>query len=372
MRNSYTMMRSVAQRVGRLAAPVARQSCVRATRAVPHAPFAVRAMSSGPYTFDLPAFKVWGGESGVACARVSLATVPPTPFRPTPWATSHCRPGVVRLLRERFTWVLPVCVCGPSDLETPTDKAEATKEQLMEYYRSMFLIRRAEITSDVEYKARTIRGFCHLYDGQEAVATGLEAGLTREDSIITTYRCHGIYLVRGGSVEQLMAEMFGFSNGGSKGKGGSMHLYNADTNFWGGAGIVGAQVPVGTGIALANKAKAKDKRCVWGGSLVRCVPASRIRHVTRTQPLDVCAAALQQHARVREHVRRRRREPRPGVGGGQHGEAVEPARHLPDREQRVRHGHLHRPALVQQRVLHVRRPRHPRPADQRHGRAGGA
>ena len=109
----------------------------------------------------------------------------------------------------------------------------------------MFLIRRVEITSDVEYKvrwrgvpihrlrrsltvaplqARSIRGFCHLYDGQEAVAAGIEAGLTREDSIITTYRCHGIYLARGGSVEELMAEMFGFSNGGSKGKGGSMHL----------------------------------------------------------------------------------------------------------------------------------------------------
>ena len=149
----------------------------------------------------------------------------------------------------------------------------------------------AEVTV-APVQARSIRGFCHLYDGQEAVAAGIEAGLTREDSIITTYRCHGICLARGGSVEELMAEMFGFSNGGSKGKGGSMHLYvchacgvawrfvrrrtltpafvaapccgryKYDANFWGGAGIVGAQVPVGTGVAMANKLKAKSNWCV--------------------------------------------------------------------------------------------------------------
>ena len=230
----------------------------------------------------------------------------------------------MRLSRKRSNRA--AASAGPaSDIESPATKTEATKEELLEYYRSMFLIRRAEITSDVEYKARTIRGFCHLYDGQEAVATGLEAGLTREDSIITTYRCHGIYLVRGGSVEQLMAEMFGFSNGGSKGKGGSMHLYNADTNFWGGAGIVGAQVPVGTGIALANKAKAKDKRCVAYPWCVAC------RHPTHApSSCAVCGLRPQQRARVREHVRRRRREPGSSVGGGQHREAVEAARHLPD------------------------------------------
>lgn len=145
------------------------------------------------------------------------------------------------------------------EVETPASTTEATAEELLEYYRQMFVIRRTEIASDVEYKARNIRGFCHLYDGQEAVAMGIEAGLTREDSIITTYRCHGFDLVRGGTVEALMAEMFGFDNGSQQGKGGSMHLYNKKTNFWGGAGIVGAQVPVGTGVALANKFKGAGK-----------------------------------------------------------------------------------------------------------------
>jgi len=139
--------------------------------------------------------------------------------------------GVRFMSAETFEFQLPEFKTW-GEIEAPATTTTATKDELLDYYRQMFLIRRVEITSDVEYKARSIRGFCHLYDGQEAVAAGIEAGLTREDSIITTYRCHGIYLARGGSVEELMAEMFGFSNGGSKGKGGSMHLYKYDTNFW--------------------------------------------------------------------------------------------------------------------------------------------
>ena len=110
-----------------------------------------------------------------------------------------------------------------------------------------------EITCDNEYKARNIRGFCHLYDGQEAVATGIQEALDAEDSWVTSYRCHVLSLMRGGSVSGVIGELFGKANGVTKGKGGSMHMYSKENNFFGGHGIVGAQVPVGTGLAFAHK-----------------------------------------------------------------------------------------------------------------------
>jgi pyruvate dehydrogenase E1 component alpha subunit len=92
-----------------------------------------------------------------------------------------------------------------------------------------------------------------LYDGQEAVATGTQAALSAEDSWMASYRCHCIALMRGSTVEQVFAEMFGFSHGTAKGKGGSMHFYSKKHNFYGGQGIVGAQVPIGAGLAFASK-----------------------------------------------------------------------------------------------------------------------
>lgn len=139
----------------------------------------------------------------------------------------------------------------------PSESAEVTKDELVKTFETMYTMRRMEITCDNEYKARTIRGFCHLYDGQEAVATGIQTALDKEDSWVTSYRCHVLALMRGGSVSEVIGELFGRAGGVTKGKGGSMHMYNKEHNFFGGHGIVGAQVPVGTGLAFANKYKAK-------------------------------------------------------------------------------------------------------------------
>jgi pyruvate dehydrogenase E1 component alpha subunit len=143
-------------------------------------------------------------------------------------------------------------------LETaPAESVDISKEELVGMFDLMYTMRRMEITCDNEYKARNIRGFCHLYDGQEAVATGIQNSLSKLDSWITSYRCHCVALARGGTVSSIVGELFGVVDGYSKAKGGSMHMYNKEQNFFGGAGIVGAQVPIGAGLAFANKYKAK-------------------------------------------------------------------------------------------------------------------
>lgn len=140
--------------------------------------------------------------------------------------------------------------------------AETTKEELLKYYRSMYQQRRVEIMCDEIYKKKEVRGFCHLMDGQEAVSEGIEAAITRKDHLITAYRCHGIALVRGTSVFKLMSEMMGRSTGISKGKGGSMHMTLKKNRYYGGNGIVGAHVPVGTGVAFSIKYEKKKEVCV--------------------------------------------------------------------------------------------------------------
>lgn len=136
------------------------------------------------------------------------------------------------------------------------------KDRYMYWYELMLRIRRFEERALVMYGQQKIRGFCHVYIGQEAVAAGIESAIRREDSIVTAYRQHGTALGRGVTSREAMAELFGKETGIVKGKGGSMHFFSKPLNYYGGNGIVGAQIPIGTGIAFAEKYKGTDNLCV--------------------------------------------------------------------------------------------------------------
>jgi len=137
-----------------------------------------------------------------------------------------------------------------------------TKETYLEWYKSMLLMRKFEEKAGQLYGQQKIRGFCHLYIGQEAVVAGAMSVLRKEDSMITAYRDHAHAIAKGMSANSAMAELFGKITGCSKGKGGSMHFFDKENNFAGGHGIVGGQIPLGAGLAFAEKYNGTDNVCV--------------------------------------------------------------------------------------------------------------
>ncbi len=136
-----------------------------------------------------------------------------------------------------------------------TKKSTAPKAELLKYYRDMLLIRRFEEKAGQLYGMGLIGGFCHLYIGQEAVVVGLESVAVEGDKRITTYRDHGHMLACGMDANGVMAELTGRIGGYSKGKGGSMHMFSKERDFYGGHGIVGANVPLGAGLAFSDMYK---------------------------------------------------------------------------------------------------------------------
>ena len=138
-------------------------------------------------------------------------------------------------------------------------KTNVNKQELLSFYKDMLLIRRFEEKAGQLYGMGLIGGFCHLYIGQEAVVVGLEAAAEEGDKRITSYRDHGHMLACGMDPNGVMAELTGRAGGYSKGKGGSMHMFSKEKNFYGGHGIVGAQVPLGAGLAFADKYLENDR-----------------------------------------------------------------------------------------------------------------
>ena len=143
-----------------------------------------------------------------------------------------------------------------------TNAPALSKDEELQAYRDMLLIRRFEEKSGQMYGMGLIGGFCHLYIGQEAVVVGMQMASKEGDQVITGYRDHGHMLATGMDPKGVLAELTGRKGGYSKGKGGSMHMFSKEKHFYGGHGIVGAQVPLGTGIAFASKYRGEDSVCL--------------------------------------------------------------------------------------------------------------
>ena len=150
---------------------------------------------------------------------------------------------------------------GERKSSPPAKSRSADTGELMVFYRQMLLIRRFEEKAGQLYGMGLISGFCHLYIGQEAVVVGMQTVARAPDTIITSYRDHGHMLACGMDAKGVMAELTGRAGGYSKGKGGSMHMFSRDAGFYGGHGIVGAQVPIGTGLAFAHKYRQDGGAC---------------------------------------------------------------------------------------------------------------
>src|ERR1700744_4083440 len=152
---------------------------------------------------------------------------------------------------------------SPEKQEKPAaNTARSNSEHLKKLYTDMLLIRRFEERAGQLYGMGLIGGFCPLYIGQEAVVVGMQANIGGNDQIITAYRDHGHMLAAGMDPKGVMAELTGRSGGYSRGKGGSMHMFSSEKKFYGGHGIVGAQVPLGTGLAFANRYRGNKGVCL--------------------------------------------------------------------------------------------------------------
>jgi pyruvate dehydrogenase E1 component alpha subunit len=161
--------------------------------------------------------------------------------------------------RAQKTTKTPVSSKAAPQAVAKAAPAADERAALLEYYRQMLLIRRFEERAGQLYGMGLIGGFCHLYIGQEAIAVGMQAIKQDGDQVITAYRAHGHMLVCGVDPRAVMAELTGRAAGVSKGKGGSMHMFETNADFYGGHGIVGAQVSLGTGLALANAYRENGK-----------------------------------------------------------------------------------------------------------------
>src|SRR5213080_4768961 len=154
----------------------------------------------------------------------------------------------------------PAGSAGVLDLpEEPAVQLKPDRDTLLKIFHQMLLIRRFEEKCAESYSLGKIGGFCHLYIGQEAVAVGSILALRPNDYVITSYREHGQAIAKGISPNAVMAELYGKATGCSRGKGGSMHLFDVKVNFLGGHAIVGGQIPLGTGLAFASKYKGTDQ-----------------------------------------------------------------------------------------------------------------